>query len=77
MVKHLIKQVSKSVQFPDTDSEQMAVLAKELGYVRHQDGVEIADISKIVRRAVRFMLENLKDFRQWNVNGGRKSRKKS
>ena len=77
MAKHLIEQISKSVQFPSNDNAEMEVLAKELGYTRHKDGVETADISKLVRRAVRFMLDNVKDFKEWQVSGGKKSSRKN
>ncbi len=76
MVKHLIKKVSKSIQFTDTDLAALDVLAKELQLTRYQGGVETADVSKLVQRAVRYMIENKDKFKEWSV-GGTKHGKKS
>lgn len=69
MVKHLIEKISKSIQFTQTEVSEMSTLAKSLGFTRNQGGIETGDISKLVRRFVRFALDNLDTFKQWSVNG--------
>ena len=77
MVKHLIKQTSKSILFPEQDIKALEQLAQELGYTRHQGGVETADVSKLVRRAVRFMIDNPDAFKTWQVKGVKKANTKN
>lgn len=64
-----MKKISKSVQFSDSVIEDLSTLATSLGFSRLREGDEVGDVSKIVQRAVDFMLDNEAAFRQWLVNG--------
>jgi hypothetical protein len=64
-----MKKVSKSIQFSDDTVEDLETMALSLGYSRVREGDERGDVSKMVQRAVDFMLDNEAVFRQWMANG--------
>lgn len=62
---------SKSIQFTDDVIDDVSSIAVSLGFKRFQGGEETADFSKVVQRAVDFMLDNENEFRQWLAHGAK------
>lgn len=74
-MKHLVKKVSKSIQFIETDALGMEALAKELGFTRLQGEEERGDVSKVVQRGMKYILAHQAEFKQWTVSGNHNGKK--
>jgi hypothetical protein len=75
VMKKILERISKSIQFPAQVIAELETLAKDLGMTRLRNGKEEGDISKIVNRAVSYMLADTDKFKSWMIGNSSNGRK--